>query len=379
MTFILKNKDIDLIKFEVIENIEVPVIKILEINERHKNLIPLDIQLTNDSIVKWIRRRNIPKNRAFVNEFLSKQGLSPNRPIDIIKVSKGLSLIDNFWIVEDGFKGKYKDYNLYDNKFSRILAQIVFTGYGSSNRKITSSPEYTTDGALPKCWRREKRKIFLYKGGTSGASNTGREPTSEALAYQVGEEAGFNIIKYTLVKWKKISGKYCSKCELFTSKEYSYMAIGRLVKEGGMTKVREYYNKLGKEFVNALNEMIIFDAIICNTDRHFGNFGVLIDNKKNIICKPAPLFDHGNSLLNFASNDIYKSDIAFNKYVDIQKPSTYDDFMEEAKKYITKDIKAKLRKLYDFKFKRDKKYLYTEKQISKIEKMIRERAIFLTS
>jgi hypothetical protein len=49
--------------------------------------------------------------------------------------------------------------------------------------------------------------------------------------------------------------------------------------------------------------MFVFDAIICNTDRHFGNFGVLVDNKTNKIVAPAPLFDHGNSLFNYAAGD----------------------------------------------------------------------------
>ena len=48
--------------------------------------------------------------------------------------------------------------------------------------------------------------------------------------------------------------------------------------------------------MDALEDMLVFDAIICNTDRHYGNFGVLVDNKTNAIAAPAPLFDHGNSL-----------------------------------------------------------------------------------
>ena len=70
---------------------------------------------------------------------------------------------------------------------------------------------------------------------------------------------------------------------------------------GGMAAVREYYQKLGAEYADALNDMLVLDAVICNTDRHFGNFGLLIDNHTNQITAPAPLFDHGNSLFNFAA------------------------------------------------------------------------------
>lgn len=33
----------------------------------------------------------------------------------------------------------------------------------------------------------------------------------------------------------------------------------------------------------------VFGAVICNTDRHFGNFGVLVDNKTNHIKDFAPI------------------------------------------------------------------------------------------
>ena len=52
-----------------------------------------------------------------------------------------------------------------------------------------------------------------------------------------------------------------------------------------------------------MDDMLILDALIFNTDRHFGNFGFLVDNKTNQIVAPAPLFDHGNSLFNYAGSD----------------------------------------------------------------------------
>ena len=375
MKFILKHKDENLLKFEVLKNLEEPVLKILWKNIKKKDLFPLDLDLSENGLVKWIKRRNIPKNRAYVNEFLSKQGLSINRPIDIIGVSKALSLNDVYWVVEEDFKGKYKDYNLYDNKFNNILALIAFTGYGSSTKPgFSSSPEFTTNGMLPKCWRRIGGKIYLYKGGTCGASNTGNEPTSEVLAYQVGKKAGFEVIKYDLRKWKKVGDSPCSACEIFTSKNISYIPIGRIVTTGGMAKVREYYKKFVKKFEEALNEMIVFDAIICNTDRHFGNFGLLVDNKKNKIIASAPLFDHGNSLFNFAGRDAWENEDELKEYEKTLKPSVYEDFIEEAKKYISKKTKDKVKKLFNFKFVKSDKYSRNEKQIKMIESRVKERA-----
>lgn len=49
--------------------------------------------------------------------------------------------------------------------------------------------------------------------------------------------------------------------------------------------------------------MVVFDAVIYNTDRHFGNFGVLVDGKTNKIIAQAPLFDHGNFLFDLAGKE----------------------------------------------------------------------------
>ena len=301
MEHILKLFDVDLIKFKIIENLSDPVLQITWINEKKKHLLPLGMELSDKGLASWLKNRTIPKNRAYVNAFLAKCGLNANRPMDVISVCRGLSLNDSYWVVEDGFEGAFGDNNLYENNFSRVLAMIAFTGYGSSARSsLASSPEFTTNGMLPKCWRRISGKVYLYKGATSGASNTGNEPYSELYAYEIGTALGMNVSTYKISKWKK---QLCSACELFTSKDVAFVPIGRIVKTGGMKAVREYYENLGSEYVDALNDMIVLDAVIYNTDRHFGNFGVLVDSKTNKIIAPAPLFDHGNSLFNLAGEE----------------------------------------------------------------------------
>ena len=372
MNYELKHFDTTLVRFSATEDTNTPEIKILWKNDAKKDLFPLDLELTEEGIAKWLKHRTIPKNRAYVHNFLSKCGLNINRPMTIIKVSKGLSLNDCYWVVEEGFEGTYDKFNLYDNRFSQVLALIAFTGYGSSIRtSLASCPEFTTNGMLPKCWRRKDGKIMLYKGGTSGASNTGNEPYSEYYAAQIAKVLGVNAIEYGLSQWK---GELCSTCELFTSKEYSFLPVGRVVTSGGMKAVREYYEKLGQTFVDALNDMLVLDAIIMNTDRHFGNFGFIVDNKTNNIVAPAPLFDHGNALLNFAGRDDLESEKALREYADTLVPCVYDDFIGTAKKVLTNKHREGLRKLLEFKFKKNSRYNLPDKRLKMLEKMIQTRA-----
>lgn len=372
MIYELRHFDTALMQFSATEDTSSPEIEILWVNEEKKALLPLDMTADSDSISRWLRHRTIPKNRAYVHSFLSKCGLNLNRPMSILSVSKGLSLNDCYWVVEEDFEGSFAEYNLYDNRFSRVLGLIAFTGYGSSVRtSLASCPEFTTNGMLPKCWRRESGSIKLYKGGTSGASNTGNEPYSEFYAAQIAEVLGINAIGYGLSKWQ---GELCSTCELFTSKDYSFMPVGRLVTKGGMKAVREYYVSLGEEFVSALDDMLVLDAVICNVDRHFGNFGFLVDNRTNKIAAPAPLFDHGNSLFNLAGRDALSSGKALDEYAETLVPCVYDDFIGTAKAVLNGKHRDGLRRMLDFRFKRHSRYNLDKKRLDLIENQIHKRA-----
>ena len=375
MIYTIKHFDTPLLKFGADENSNDPNLEIIWNDEENKHLLPLDMETTSNSIYRWICHRIIPKNRAYSQNFLSKCGLNINRPMNIISVSKGLSLNDCYWVVEEGFDGTYDKFNLYDNRFSQVLALIAFTGYGSSIRtSLASCPEFTTNGMLPKCWRRVDSKVNLYKGGTMGASNTGNEPYSEFYACQIADALGISAVNYKLSKWK---GELCSVCELFTSKEYSFMPVGRIVTKGGFEAVRDFYKSMGEDYVNALNDMIVLDAIICNTDRHFGNFGFLVDNKTNKIVAPAPLFDHGNSLFNFAGKSDLVSDEDLSEYADTLLPCVYDDFIAEAKSVMTPELQEKVRHLVNFKFKKNPRYNLDNKRLKLIEKQIQKRVRIL--
>lgn len=372
MNYELKHFNTTLVRFSATEDTAAPDINILWVNEECRDLLPLGMELSGSGIAKWLKQRTIPKNRAYVNSFLSKCGLHINRPMNIIRVSKGLSLNDCYWVVEEGFNGTFEKYNLYDNRFSQLLALIAFTGYGSSVRtSLVSCPEFTTNGMLPKCWRRVNGTIRLYKGGTSGASNTGCEPYSEYYAAQIAEIMGINSVSYNLSKWK---GELCSVCDLFTSKDYSYLPIGRMVTAGGMETVREYYQSLGKEYIDALNAMLVFDAVIFNTDRHFGNFGFMVNNKTNKITASAPLFDHGNALFNYAGRDDLETFAALEAYAATLMPCTYDDFTGTAKKALTPELREGVRHLLGFKFKKHPRYNLPDKRLKLMEQFVQKQA-----
>lgn len=92
MNYILKQFDEPLVKFSATTDTSEPEIQILWTNEEKAALLPLDLTLTPEGASRWLRRRTIPKNRAYVHSLLAKCGLNLNRPLGIISVCKGLSL-----------------------------------------------------------------------------------------------------------------------------------------------------------------------------------------------------------------------------------------------------------------------------------------------
>jgi len=368
MNYVLKHFDTQVLKFEMsLDNFEGFSIVILDCVSP-RSLLPIDLEFSNDGLLRWLKRRVIPRNRAFVQSFLAKLGLNVNDTKGIIDICKGLSLNDCYWIVNEGFEGTFAQYNLYDNKLSRILSMIAYTGYGNTTRRdFASTPELTTGGVLAKCWRRDRGKIILYKAGSIGAANTGNEPYSEFYAFQIAQTMGLHAVKYNLNQWQK---QLFSTCELLTNKQFAYVPAGRIITDGGWKAIIEYYQTLGESYYESLVDMLIFDAVICNEDRHFGNFGLMIDNQTNQIVDTAPLFDHGLSLFNYAmAEDL----IDIDAYAQTRLMATSHDFITFTKQLITKAQKKKLRKLINFKFKKHSRYNLPPQRLKIIEKFIQTR------
>ena len=363
MNFVLKQFDDVLLNFSAKRTMDGMDISITAINKDKVERLPLGMSPTSESLTRWLQHRTIPANRAYAQNFLSKNGLSENDFIGILQICKGLSLTDCYWVTYPNDQKTFAEVNLFDNRFSQVLSQIAFTGYGSSPAsKFRSSPEFTTNGMLPKAWRRKEGKVLLYKGGTSGLANTGKEPYSEFYAAQVAEAMGIPHVTYGLSKWK---GQLCSTCELFTSKDISFVPASTLISTSKISQIIDWFDDHG--WKNDLADMLVLDAIIRNTDRHLGNFGFLVDNHTNQLLRPAPIFDNGLSLY------CYVMDNDLNNLSEQEKtlaPALYANFDEVALHVIGQKQKQELRHLLTFKFKKHSRYNLSDERIKMLESAI---------
>jgi len=368
--YYLKQYDDVLVSFSMEEKDGETKVCITKIYNRMKNILPLGFEVTNEGLKAWLLERAIPKNREFVGAILQAVGLKENNLKAVIDICKALSLNDSYWVVPKEFDGSFDKYNLYDNDFSQVLSLVSYTGYPYKEKNFMTSPEFTTGGMLRKAWRRKEDGIWLYKGGSEGFANAGKEPYSEFLAAQVGKAMGLNVVEYELENWK---GILASKCKLFSSKDISYVPIGKIVKSGGIKECLRYYKALGEEYYQDLVSMLVFDAIILNEDRHYGNFGLLRDNTSGKILGTAPVFDNGSSLLVYGMENDFQTEENLSAYTMSRRPYGADDFFEMCKGIIGPKQKKQLKRLIGFKFTDSEVANLSRYRIAVLEELIQKR------
>lgn len=255
----------------------------------------------NHAFNSWWGSRSIPGSRERLSERLHE--LKLREPIQIPLASMGLSLSDQYWLREQGSSLSWDDVNYLRNEFD--LGSMDLDGLAASaagpwlNAVGLNSPDNTTDGMLCKRWLLdESGERVLIKG--SGRS--GREAYNEVVATMLYRRLlpQNRYVEYRLAQWR---GEDVSVCRTFLSEEEEFIpawyVYGYKKKPNHCSAYRHYCEccqALGVENAQGqLDRMLVCDAILANTDRHFGNFGI-IRNVETLACRFAPIFDTGTSL-----------------------------------------------------------------------------------
>lgn len=274
---------------------------ILDIEDSNRNLLPLGMSLTDEGLYKWLSVRSLPHNRRYARELCASLGFSIDDVEAIYDVSLGLSLNDSYWMPEAGSAARFADVNLYENGFSQVIAAVAYTGQerlGPGGTPHCFTPELTTDGTLRKAWRIREGRRLLYKGASNDWCPG--EPASELFASYIAQEASLFAVPYGIDSWQR---ETCSTCPCFCSPELSYTPFAVAAGVTDMGLMMGVGTLLGVPSFEMLCDMIVFDALICNEDRHFTNFGVLRAAGSGQFLGMAPIFDNGRGLLPMLRND----------------------------------------------------------------------------
>lgn len=338
-----------------------------------ERLMPAGLELTDEGLWRWLSTRAIPQNRRFATQLCRSLGLSANDRSGILEVSRGLSLNDSYWIVPDGFDGRFADFNLFENGFSSVLAAVAYTGIESDLRGLTpASPELTTNGTLRKAWRIEDDSTrVLYKGSSDPAPEYG-EARVEFLASQVARAMGLNAVGYGLSRWDDASVDACSTCACFCSPDISYAPQALAFRQSSHAAATRSYLQWGLEHFERYASMMVFDSLIYNTDRHLTNFGVLRDSHTGAYLECAPVFDNGRSLFFNSSFDQVGS---FHNEAQFVLPAwPQATFDEQAARLIGTMQIEQLGRLDHFEFENSEAHPFPEAFLRKLSALIRQRA-----
>ncbi len=386
MWYVLKNKDVEVVRFELKvanETIEDESFYYLDnVQVVNQKLLPYTFSLSDkcieDHLEDWIKSRKIPKNRAFVKEIVKSLQLNPDNFLSYVDVTLALSLNDTYWVVPADQNYLWKDHNLYENSFNETLALVAFTGASAKLKGLVTTPELTTNGMLKKCWHKNavSSNIELLKGwSVLGHNEYGKEPYCEYYMAQVAATLGFEHVSYDL---QEFHGEIVSSCELFTSQQYGYLPmldcldknlLKELFKERNRNKmVQTIMGVYGKE---KFQDLLLFDALTFNTDRHLGNFGMLIDNNTNELVRPAPIFDNGMAFFNHITE--YDLDNIPAYFTD-ERSALGMSFSRQLEIACQPRHTEPLLKLANFTFTRHKQYNLPEEWLQAGEKFIQQRS-----
>ena len=381
MKYTLKNKDKVVLEFEVETIVEkgdgtfqskTTYQTLTDVAVFEKSLLPLTLgkEDIKNKLQTWLGNRKTPKNRAFVEKIVATYGGNDRNFMDYIDVSLGLSLNDSYWIVPSDKDYKWKDYNLYDNEFDKALELVAFMGASNKVSGITSSPEYTTNGMLKKCWHRENGQIYLYKGQGEKYANGGREAYAEYFSSQLARFLGFNAITYDL---KLFHNQLVSTCPIFTNENEGYVPIYYCIdrkksEHKNVEAEREIMRVYGKE---AFEDLMVFDSLIANQDRHLGNFGMIVDNNTGEILRPAPIFDNGASIFNTICENDFNN---IEKSISEQRSYFGYSFNEQLERFFQDRHIKNIEKLQHFHFKQHHQFSFNQEWLNEVENYLHCRA-----
>uniref|UniRef100_UPI004057950B excisionase n=1 Tax=Acetatifactor sp. TaxID=1872090 RepID=UPI004057950B len=298
MKCILMNKNMPVVELELDDD-TATILKVLKTYEL--DFLPVGIDAKSGipnkkELNEWWFGRSIPASRLGIRTALEK--LSIQHSEQLLLRCYGLSLSDQYWMKPVDSELQWKNINFFDNVFSDDVGNILF-GQPTSQDIDLMSPCNTSDGWLKKKWKIIDGKRCLIKAGSNPFM---QEPINEVFGARLHQRLGCkNYVSYNVLLEDGIPYSVCENFIDTNTELVNAVSINRSMKKRSQYSSYEHFmnacDKLGipgmKEFIDY---MLVFDYLMANTDRHFGNFGAIRNVETLEWIGPAPVFDSGTSL-----------------------------------------------------------------------------------
>ncbi len=260
----------------------------------NREYLPLSVLYSDTprgALQKWLDNRSVSANRQDIAAMLAAYHVETASALSF--KSLGLNLSDQYWFKPEGADFGWHDVNLFENDFSeQVFRTMADTG------KPSYTPDSSSNGDLPKFWKIEQGKRVLYKEGSAPFD---QQPYNEVFAARLLEVLELPHVNYTLVQDEE---RAYSICETFVTTATEYVpaleilnAVPKLNHENSYQHFFRCAEALSIPVSRQeVDDMLLFDYLINNADRHYGNFGFIRDVQTRSFLGMAPIFDNGNSL-----------------------------------------------------------------------------------
>lgn len=292
-----------------IMNHDTPTISIENCKIINKTLAPKSLVVNNlnsNDISNWLQSRALSMNRENAEKIYMYMGLNRDNFMDILYITHGLSINDNYWIADESEIGRihYESLSLFHNSLNKALYQVALLGVNDkfSIQNDLRSAEFTGQGSYPKCFIRREDGIYLCKHQSDS------EIRYEIIAAYIGKIMGFNTAEY---HFEKVYGLNCSVSKILSDSLNNWETAFDIAKH-----MQDMYGNIPQEFAIRMfgrnyTDMVIFDAVVLNDDRHMKNWAFDINGKSGEIAGIAPSYDYNKA---FQANSSSMSQLIFNGY-----------------------------------------------------------------
>ena len=298
MKCILMNKNMPVAELELDED----TATILKVGKTYElDFLPVGIDVktgipNKKELNEWWFGRSIPASRAGIRTALERMGVCHSE--QLLLRCYGLSLSDQYWMKPVDSELKWKNINFFENDFSDDVGNVLF-GQPAGQDIDLMSPCNTSDGWLKKKWKIIDTKRCLIKAGSNPYM---QEPMNEVFGTRLHQRlGGKNYVSYKVLFENDVHYSVCENFINTNTELVSAVSINRSMKKRSQFSSYEHFmNACGRLGIPGIKEfmdyMLVFDYLMANTDRHFGNFGAIRDVESLEWIGPAPIFDSGTSL-----------------------------------------------------------------------------------
>lgn len=258
----------------------------------------LDTRLNNrENFYHWCASRVLTLDRRYAKEILASIGARQavtDRDRAMIAISyHALSLTDVYWVKQDREPVSFSDLSLYRHSLSGAFADVSLSGKQLTvqNAELIdpadAAGDVGTQGVAPKAWVRKKGTFYLLKNGDE------RDVRAELLASKIARCFKTDSVAY---EPDTFEGKAVSKSRIVSSEKQSLVSMEAVDVYCANRGLNRDAFVLRKD-AYAYHMMNLIDYLVGNTDRHWGNWGFLVNNDTNRLEKLHPLMDFNKAFL----------------------------------------------------------------------------------